>query len=644
MKQTALRATLVAVLCLGLVLVGQGPPARGAEVAAPTVLERIDGLPAAPRAAAAGEDVRRSEAVRAPIPFSLLGFAFPAGADVAFRTSADGESWSPWTAAEPLEAEHAPDPGTAEATRAAPAAGRSEPVWVGKASWVQVQVRGAGPTDVAVDVIDSLGLSRSLVGQAADALRAAWRGAAPAAAAPERPDIVSRAGWGADEALRSGTPDRASRVRMGVVHHTATRNDYTKEEAPGVVRGIYRYHTTSLGWDDIGYNLLVDRFGTVYEGRYGGLESGVVGAHVRGWNTGTFGVSLIGCFDTGACSGGGASLPEAARAALVDVLAWKFDVHHINVDATIDMNGERRRTLVGHRDVGETSCPGGLVHGVLEDLRRQVIDQQTAAGGVIVDPGAAPSSPYVRDGQLEQAITVSARLRPPAPWRLEIRDAEGQVVHDVEGSGETAVVAWQGGSAVRPGEHTYAVSSQGRRTAGGGITLRDCGGVFCDLDDTVHRDAILHLHAGGVVRGCTDWRYCPAGHTTRGQMASLLARALGFTARGGGHFSDVPDSHPHAPGINALYERGIVEGDGERFLPGEDVRRDQMATFVANSLDLSGGDGRFTDVDGNVHEDAINALAARDIARGDGDGHYHPHRPIKRDQAASLIDRALGHR
>ncbi len=69
------------------------------------------------------------------------------------------------------------------------------------------------------------------------------------------------------------------------MHHTATPNTYTRAEAPGVVRAIYRYHTVSNGWDDIGYNVLIDRFGTVYEGRKGGLESPVIGAHASGWNT-----------------------------------------------------------------------------------------------------------------------------------------------------------------------------------------------------------------------------------------------------------------------------------------------------------------------------------------------------------------------
>ena len=642
------RSTVVALLCAGLVLSGRAPAAP-ADVVPPTVSERVHGLPSAPVAARAGEP-QVSLASSMPIPFSLIGFAFPAGARVEFRTSTDGDAWSGWSEAPPLGADHGPDPRTTEAAGAVDGAAHSEPLWVGEARWLQVRVAGAGPGDVTVDVIDSLGLSRSVAGRAVDTLRASWRGSGRQAAAQAgRPGIVSRAQWGADESLRSGSPDYASRVRMGVVHHTATANTYSQAEAPGVVRGIYRYHTTSLGWDDIGYNLLIDRFGTVYEGRHGGLESGVVGAHASGWNTGTFGVSVMGCFDSQACTsttGGSGGLPAPAEEALLQVLAWKYDVHHIDVQATIDMNGTRKPTLVGHRDVGQTSCPGDRFHGKLAELRRKVAALQAGSGGVIVDPGASPSSTFVRDGRLEREITFSARLRPPAPWTLRVTDGEGRTVHSASGSGETAIVRWAGGPGVRGGTHTYAFASQGRRTATGGVALQGCSAVFCDIGATVHRDAIISLHASGVTKGCTAFRYCPAGQTSRGQMATLIARALGISPQGNGHFDDVPDDHPHAAGINALHEAGVVEGvDERRFLPGAAVRRDQMATFIKNALRLPDtSEDHFTDVAGNTHEAAINALAARGIARGDGGGRYHPALPIRRDQAASLLQRALSSR
>ena len=69
---------------------------------------------------------------------------------------------------------------------------------------------------------------------------------------------------------------------MAFVHHTASGNDYSRAEAPAIMRGVYAYHTRSLHWSDIGYNFLVDRYGTIYEGRYGGMTKGVIGAQVAG--------------------------------------------------------------------------------------------------------------------------------------------------------------------------------------------------------------------------------------------------------------------------------------------------------------------------------------------------------------------------
>jgi len=668
------RALVVLVLSMGLVLAGLPSAASGEPPIPPTVSEHLDGLPlgedpgtfqqrlrayregsgggdGAPEPSradeVAGAAAVRSAAVRTPIPFSMVGFAIPPGAEVSFRTSADGREWTPWQWAPAVGNDGGPDPGTAEAQAAAPPETRSEGHWVGRATSLQVRVLNGRPEDVGVDLIDSLGLSRSLPERAADAVRAAVRPAPePAIAAPGRPRIVSREEWGADESLRKDKPTYASRVRMGVVHHTAGANDYTAAEAPGVMRAVYRYHTVNQGWSDVGYNLLIDRFGTVYEGRAGGLESAVVGAHSRNWNTGSFGVSVIGCFDSQACAGvpgGGGSLPAAAEEALIDVLAWKLDVHSVDVDATITMNNTKVRTLVGHRDIGATSCPGNLLYAKLDAIRERVAARQADQGGVVVDPGATPSVVALREGKLGDEVTLSARLRPPGAWQLEVTDVDGRLVHNASGSGDTAVSRWSGGSGLRPGTYRYAFSSPGRRTATGAFAVEAlCGDAFCDIVGSVHREAILRLHERDVVHGCAEGRFCPSGRVTRGQMATMTARALQLTPAGDGHFRDVPAGHPHAAGINALYERGIVQGDGGRFFPDRLVRRDQMATFLRNGLGLTpSGASHFSDVAGNTHEAAINALGDHDIARGDGARRFLPDRPIRRDQIASLLDRAL---
>ena len=115
--------------------------------------------------------------------------------------------------------------------------------------------------------------------------------------APVAGDRDARASWNADESIRQAPPQlRGLTVRFAVVHHTAGSNDYTRAEAPAVVRAIELYHVKGNGWNDIGYNFLVDRFGTVYEGRYGGVDRNVVGAHALGFNRGSVGVAVLGTY------------------------------------------------------------------------------------------------------------------------------------------------------------------------------------------------------------------------------------------------------------------------------------------------------------------------------------------------------------
>jgi uncharacterized protein with LGFP repeats len=112
-----------------------------------------------------------------------------------------------------------------------------------------------------------------------------------------QPTIISRGQWGADESMRRGAPLYDNGIRAGIVHHTASDNDYSPRDAAGIVRSIYAYHTRILGWDDIVYNALVDKHGPIFEGRYGGVTRSVQGSYTGGFNRKTWAVSMIGNFD-----------------------------------------------------------------------------------------------------------------------------------------------------------------------------------------------------------------------------------------------------------------------------------------------------------------------------------------------------------
>ncbi len=201
------------------------------------------------------------------------------------------------------------------------------------------------------------------------------------------PAIVSRADWGANESIRRAPPSYAPSVRFAIVHHTAGTNTYSRDEAAAIVRGIQLYHVRSNGWNDIGYNFLVDRFGTIYEGRYGGVDRNVVGAHALGFNTGSTGIALLGTY-------GDAKPTRAALDALAKLLAWRLDLAHVDPLSivTVLSGGSERfranvpvrlRAISGHRDTGLTECPGDRLYGELNGLAATVAK---LGGPKIFDP------------------------------------------------------------------------------------------------------------------------------------------------------------------------------------------------------------------------------------------------------------------
>ena len=269
--------------------------------------------------------------------------------DAQIRTRT-GDEWIAWEELEYPDEEDGPDPGTAEEAGARNA---TEPLWVGEVDEIQVRV-----ADTDVDLEDVRLHTVDIDGDLDFDPLAAEPGAAHASSTP---DIISRSSWDprGDCAPRR-SPSVASNANFTVIHHTAGSNNYTESQAVSQLRAICLYHRNSLGWNDIGYNIVVDRYGRTYEGRAGGLHRAVVGAHAAGYNAGSFGVAVMGCFDTGCSSSlGGTALPSAALRAVDRAVAWKFAIHGIDpYGRHTHSNGHRIDTIVGHRDVGQTSCPG----------------------------------------------------------------------------------------------------------------------------------------------------------------------------------------------------------------------------------------------------------------------------------------------
>ena len=261
-----------------------------------------------------------------------------------------------------------------------------DPVYVGGADEAQVRAafRPSGELHF-VNVSGTAGdLASRLLGDAREAINGAFISAASsfvAEAAPPKPKMVSRAAWGATLAEGGCAPRGPATygdVQAAVIHHTVNANDYTKEEAAGIVLGICRFHVNGNGWNDIGYQALVDRFGRVYKGRAGGMSAAVVGAQAQGFNEQTTAIASIGTNST-------VKLNKKARAAVTRYVSWKLGVHAID-PSTIAMmtsaGGNLSRypagtaitvpRVIGHRDLGLTECPGERLYAQVKSIRKLV--------------------------------------------------------------------------------------------------------------------------------------------------------------------------------------------------------------------------------------------------------------------------------
>ncbi len=505
------------------------------------------------------DDDQKLAALTAPEPvtgYATVGVTWKHGEvvddeeiTVSVRSLRNG-TWSDWEEIE-YHDEHAPDPGSEEARRARPG---TDPVVVGDVDEVQIKAEtatGDVPADMKLAVVDpgetadpvvekpaidtaDLGAKDVATLTSSDGTSSTEPNApdpgttdpgttdpgttndgtveegvltgTPADVTP-KPKIYSRAQWGADERMRDKSSLSYFEIHAGFVHHTVNANGYTRRQVPSLMRGIYAYHTQSRGWSDVGYNFIVDRFGRIWEGRYGGVDRPVVGAHTLGYNEYSFAMSALGNFDT--------ARPSAA---LVDaygrLMAWKLSLHGIDAASGRQWVGKKYfRSINGHRDAGQTACPGRYLYAKLPAIRSLAVKYQKpfASRAKSTNISGAPwPDLVVRDKATQRAYLVRTagqvdfqRGKPAdTAWKqMDLvtpgRDLTGDGVADMVGR-----IASTGVLAVYPG------TAQGTFGAGIGSTARfsahdqltGVGDMSGDgKNDLVARDAatkVLYIYPG----------------------------------------------------------------------------------------------------------------------------------------------------
>ncbi len=382
----------------------------------------------------------------------------------------------------------------------------TEPLWVGHADAVQVNISsatGALPQDLRVDLIDpgTSDADKSL-GTSASAMQSA-------AAATTQPGIITRAMWGADEGLRlhacpSG-PQYTGTPQVAFVHHTVTTNTYAPGDSAAIVRSIYAFHVQSNGWCDIGYNFLVDQYGQIFEGRFGGIDKAVLGAHTGGFNTNSFGVAMIGTYST-------VAPPQPLTDSLAQIIAWKLSLSYADpmgqtTLSAANFSGNKYATgtqvtfnvISGHRDADVTDCPGDQGYAMLPALRQQVLAD---IGAGLVGPGLTVNG---RTAAANGSVHLTAGMLAAGDWQLTVQDAGGTTVRTIADSASSVDATWDmtndSGTPVPPGAYTMTLNStQNGAQAVPWTTPVNVGGVFGSVDAAVPGPSKVAV-SGWALRG-----------------------------------------------------------------------------------------------------------------------------------------------
>jgi hypothetical protein len=381
----------------------------------------------------------------APVPvdrFDLVGLHWRGEGSVSFRTRGPAGRWSAWHTAAP-EDDDLPDRGTAEA-RVTRGWRLGSPFWTGGADAIQYRTSGRIARMRAYFVRSPPVRLRVRHPQIAG-----------------RPNVIARAQWHADESIVRAPPYYADAVHLALVHHTAGSNAYTAAQSASIVRAIEVYHVKGNGWNDIGYNFLVDKYGQVFEGRGGGMTRAVIGAHAEGFNVGTAGVAVIGDYSS-------ATVTPAARAAIVSLLAWRLDLDHVDPLSSVVRisTGNPRypagkavtlRAISAHRDVYPTSCPGTSLYAQLPAIRTAVA--QTGLPKIY--------TPAVT-GALGGRVRFTARLSARSSWTVTVRAPDGTTAASGAGTGTTVDWTWDA-TAAAPDRYTWTIAVPQARSAAGTI-------------------------------------------------------------------------------------------------------------------------------------------------------------------------------
>lgn len=360
---------------------------------------------------------------------------------------------------------------------------------------------------------------------------------APTSTVP-KPPITSRAGWGADESISPEAPEYLDTIKAVFVHHTAGTNDYSCADSAAMVRSVYAYHVNSNGWKDIGYNFLVDKCGTIFEGRKGGVDRPVLGAHTYGFNRESTGISVLGTYtDTAA--------PSAVTTSVARIAAWKLGQYKgdpagstmltagatgSNLAGTKFTAGQQYsfKQISGHRDGFATECPGTKLYGQLPAIRSLAAGPVTGlAIKSVTGAGLAGTTYYTKS-----SVTVGWSASTPSVFisKYELL-VDGKSVATTTGTATSAKAALAIGShqvAVRATHQSGKVTTSTAAT----VVAEQTAPTFSTKPNLALRTGTVNTTAVPVT---LKWKATDAASLKEVRLTAPLAKTYGPTTTSASH-------------------------------------------------------------------------------------------------------------
>ena len=442
-----------------------------------------------------------------------------------------------------------------------------------------------------------------------------------------RPPIVDRAHWGADESQVDDPPEYIEAVKAVFVHHTVGTNSYSCSESPALIRGIFEYHVKTNGWNDLGYNFLVDKCGSVFEGRAGGVDLPVKGAHTYGFNSDSAGIAVLGDFQPGAGKPTAAALQAVSR-----VAGWKLGQYGGNPSGKVTLTaagdtgvwntGDQAtlNTVSGHRDGFATECPGDNLYAKLPEIRRFASSKAVNSAAATADfdhdgmDDLVAGTPSVSGGAGSLSVVPGGTDGPvAAATRVLTQDSPGVPGASEAGDGFGADSAW--GDTNNDGYADLVVGASGENLA----TSTDTGMITVLRGPGLDTGAAYEIpsHTGGEKLGSS----VTTGDFNSDGSADVFAVAPGAPGR---WWSFDSKSGAAVGGYlgSAAYTGAVSSVDSAT----GDVNRDGYADVVVNFRD-PGGIGRVLVLKGSAtglqRAGILGVQGGRSVAVGDvnGDGY-----------------------